>query len=163
MTNSIQFTVSIKDTSVLKTIFEAILKSNSDADEFLEQLEQEQEATINSILPQEFTPDPVLLNESEVDSAGIEYDPAVHSRGKSKLKNGTWKKRRNQTASDAPPPPPVQPENSITYSRFCDEILKHKIDYDPTIKDALERLQFDPLPTLASDEVKLYTLLKELT
>ena len=44
----------------------------------------------------------------EVDSAGVVYDPTIHSSSRAKNKDGTWRNRRGGAAPAAPavPPPP---------------------------------------------------------
>ena len=68
----------------------------------------------------------------EVDSAGEPWDPKLHSAGKTKLDDGTWRRRRNSKpkAEDKPVPPPppagtgMAPEE-VSYKNMMD-ILKGK-------------------------------------
>lgn len=65
-------------------------------------------------------PAPGNLNEpanelgDEVDSQGVKWDPAIHSPGKSKKLDGTWRAKKGASAAKAvlpaaPPPPPGPP------------------------------------------------------
>lgn len=48
--------------------------------------------------------DPVVTQEEpETDSDGVVYDPEIHSSAKTKVKDGTWKKRRSAKKAPAPP------------------------------------------------------------
>ncbi len=47
----------------------------------------------------------------ERDSAGVYYDPAIHSRGKVKNKDGTWRTRKTRTVKAPPTEPSYRPES----------------------------------------------------
>lgn len=137
MSDSVQLTLSISDPSIIKSIFDILLVPDKEED--------------TEIIPEQMIYD--------TDSAGIEYDEGIHSRGRSKLKDGTWKKRR-QTIG-APPPPLTTKPHTINYSDFCDQAQKNNIDFQ-TINDAIETLGFPSLPVLATQEKDLYILLQKL-
>lgn len=65
-------------------------------------------------------PSPEQLNEpanaagADVDSAGVKWDPAIHSPGKSRKLDGTWRAKKGASGAKAvlpaaPPPPPGPP------------------------------------------------------
>ena len=142
MDSSLQITISVSDPKKITKILDILNEHSSNdtefkdtAEEIKQEQEEEQEILINEGIPEEFKLKPIepennciLLKIPEVDAAGVEYDPETHSRGKSKLKNGNWKKRRNQGPL-APPPPAQESENSITYDEFMLEIEAKKIPY----------------------------------
>lgn len=83
------------------------------------------------ILPPESDIEP----DFELDSAGEAWDPDKHSAGRTKLKDGTWRPKRNGTPTEdkpVPPPPPagekgMAPEE-LTYKDMMDNLKGKGLD-----------------------------------
>lgn len=57
--------------------------------------------------PPPAAPPPPVGNPDDYDSAGVKYDPNVHSSSRAKLKDGKWKMRRGGPSKTTAPPPMV--------------------------------------------------------
>lgn len=93
----------------------------------------------------------------EVDSAGEPWDPKLHSAGKTKLEDGTWRRRRNSKpkaeVKPVPPPPPADtgmaPEE-VSYKNMMD-ILKGKGLSLPEMNELANKVGFDSIALLVSN------------
>lgn len=67
-------------------------------------------------------------DEKEVDAAGEKWDPEKHSANRTKLEDGTWRRRRQPKTSDSKPVPPPPSEDAalapeeISYKEMMDTL-----------------------------------------
>ena len=100
-------------------------------------------------------PPPVEEPAVELDSAGEPWDAEKHSANRSKLKDGTWRPRRNSKAKDEKPVPPppgndaaMAPEE-IGYKQMM-EVLKGKAMTLPEMNELAKAVGVDSIGLLIS-------------
>ncbi len=162
MTDSVELKFTISDPLIVKAITKMLINQSNEIHSLENIRKSTDEVKQNGLV---FAPiDDVDLSTMvrPVDSAGVEYDEEIHSRGRSKLNDGTWKKRRK--LKTPPPPPPIsQPEiESITYPDFYDQIKSNGLT-DEIVQEAIMFLGLPALPILATREKDLYAVIQKAT
>lgn len=99
--------------------------------EFLDKCAEAFKATVESEDEAVAAVDALTAEEVELDTAGEPWDPAKHSAGKTRLADGTWRRKRVvEKKEDKPVPPPPEEDASlapeeVSYTTMID-ILKGK-------------------------------------
>jgi hypothetical protein len=75
------------------------------------------------------------LAPSNLDSAGVAYDPEIHTKSRVKKMNGEWKAKRG-TGVAPPPPPPAGPEVAALLGKLIAAGVDHAV-LDASVSEAI--------------------------